>query len=278
MFHSSPEPDRLNTEKAAAELESFFVRAGRNLRREMTQVEVGFSDLQFDIVGNDAGMPKMSQFFDKDNSDHEIMCMDTTQTDIISGLDNSSGPIRFSILKDTRWKPYSEREKQRLEEQNTRRAILVQKELLRCGLILSPYNVPNFDVHRSDVEENKVIGSCHRESLTDVAERLRISCDSEEKIDEDDKFCCEDSKKQYVGKSNPDLVLEYVEAEEKLEELQNSLELAKFHNQLSNKTFDLAQELEKIRVYRKEIEKLTQENNHLLNENRKLYSILSDAD
>lgn len=249
----------------------------------MTQVEVGFSDLQFDIVGKDGGMSNMSQFFDKENSDHEIMCMDTAQTDI-SGLDDSSGPIRFSILKDTRWKPYSEREKQRLEEQNTRRAILVQKELLRCGLILSPYNVPHFDVHRSDVdeEENKVISSCHRESLTDVAERLRISCDSEEKIDDEDdkslKFGCDDSKKQYIGKSNPDLVLEYIEAEEKLEELQNSLQLAKFHNQMSERKFNIDEELEKIRVYRKEIENLSRKNNLLLNENRKLYSILSDAD
>lgn len=183
----------------------------------MTQVHAEIHD----FVGEEAGVPNLSQLVEKDSSNnHEIMCMDTTQTDIISGLDISSGPMRFSKLKDNRWEPYPERQKQRLEEQNTRRAILVQKEMLRCGLSL---NSPNFDVHRSDVDNKveKVTGS------------LPI-------------------------KSKQDLVMEYMEAQDKLESYEA--------------------ELEKIRVYRKEIKKLTEENDHLLKENQKLICILSDVD
>lgn len=245
----------------------------------MTEVEVGFAvEEPFGRVGDDADFQDMSQLIDKGNSsnyNNEISSKSSSQTDAFAGHNNSFGPIRPSILKDNRWKPYSERDRQRLEEQNSRRAILAQKELLRCGLSLSPSCVPHFDDHRSDCDEvEKMIGKRHRDVSSSSCEESNLNSPEDE--DQPILVGCD----EYAGKSNLDLVKEFMEAEDKLEELSDKVNSTRLNNMLIGRAswFDVEAEMEKIRVFRKEIEKLTEENKLLLVENQKFELILSSAD
>ncbi|KAG8191916.1 hypothetical protein JTE90_007716 [Oedothorax gibbosus] len=252
----------------------------------MTEVELGLAvEKPFERASDESDIPDMSQPVDKGNSisvnNFEITSMSTSQaSDIFSGPINSSGPSRLSLFRDSRFKPYSERDRQRLEEQNSRRAILAQKELLRCGLSLSPSCVPHFDDYRSDVGEvENIIGSKRRRDIS-ISSCEDLNLNSPEDEEKPFLLISTDVAEKYAGKSNLDLVKEYMEAEDKLEELDNKINSTRLNNMLIRKTswFDVEAEMEKIRVFRKEIEKLTEENNHLLVENQKLNSILSDPD
>ncbi|GFV38607.1 uncharacterized protein TNCV_132461 [Trichonephila clavipes] len=187
-------------------------------------------------------------------------------------------------------KPYdklSDREKMRLEEKNSRRAIRIQGELLHNGLDRFSYNIQQL---RDDfnLKKNTCNSSRRRRenSTCSVESEISSSFEDEEEIERNfdtwyqsvcdwyHSVCEDDNCSSETHKSNRELVREYMNMEDKVEEIEKELRNARILNRQKTLVLNVDAELEKIRVFKKEIENLTRENELLRTENERLRSRL----
>ncbi|KAF8785862.1 protein HEXIM1-like [Argiope bruennichi] len=182
-----------------------------------------------------------------------------------------------------KWKPYcklSWTERRELEERNSRRALRIREEMSASGLPLAPYNTTQFLMEDHGTQEPDFntfsIGTRHRDNSNSVNSSDEFySCpeDEEEFLQRQFVQTYEDLQSERLQTmSKSDLVEEYVRLEDQVEELEKTLEEARLHKQPERTTvrpagFNVAAELEKIRVFREEIEKLTLENDILARQN-----------
>lgn len=196
---------------------------------------------------------------------------------------------RKNNRRKRKWKPYCKLtwlEKRQLEERDSRRAVRIREEMTAIGLPLAPYNTTQFLIEDHNVQEPdyKAIanGFRHREGHRDAhvgsSEEFYSSPEDEEEfLQKEFVQTYEDLHAERLeNMTQSDLVEEFVSMEDKVEELEKTLQEARLHKKPAKWTpirpsgFDVAAELEKIRVFRAEIEKLTLENDFLDRENETL--------
>ncbi|GBN83776.1 hypothetical protein AVEN_262024-1 [Araneus ventricosus] len=196
----------------------------------------------------------------------------SSQTDYIAKMKNNKCSFHGQ-------KPYdqlSDREKQRLMERQSRRVLRLREEKRRYGINRS-ISIGKDDLAK--LNDNGVVGLRRRENSTcsvgslDSVDDLSSSFEEEEDLERNLEFwyqsgCVENHNAN--DRSNWDLVKNYMEMEDKIEELQKSLMQARLQGNATGRTFNVASEMEKIRVFREEIETLMRENDVLQAENEKL--------
>ncbi|KAG8199190.1 hypothetical protein JTE90_016018 [Oedothorax gibbosus] len=212
---------------------------------------------------------------------------------------NNSGPKKFKYSnsrnfiskrknrRKRKWKPYCKLtwvEKRRKEERDARRAVRIREEMTAIGLPLAPYNTTQFLIEDHNVQEPDykaiVNGFRYRESHAAGSSEEFYSSpeDEEEFLQKEFVQTYEDLHNERLeNMTQSDLVSEFVSLEDKVEELEKVLQEARLHKkkpsgwtQVRPSGFDVAAELEKIRVFRAEIEKLNLENDFLERENETL--------
>ncbi|KAF8791844.1 hypothetical protein HNY73_003515 [Argiope bruennichi] len=216
---------------------------------------------------------------------------DTSKPSIVSelnlneGITNNSSQTNYvAKMKNNKCilhgkKPYeqlSEREKQRLMERQSRRVLRLREEMRRYGINRS-ISIGKDDLIK--VNDNGVVGHRRRENSTcsigsvDSCDDLSSSFEEEEDLERNleswyQSGCVED---QFVNdRTCWDLVKNYMDMEDKIEELQKSLMEARLQRSATRRTFNVEEEMEKIRVFREEIDSLMKENDILQTENEKL--------
>lgn len=193
--------------------------------------------------------------------------------------------------KKRKWRPYWKltwRERKELEERDSRRANRIREEMLTNGITLAPYNTTQFLMEDHNLQEPDYEhipnGHRHKEnsnSIDSSDEFYSSPEDEEEFLHQQFVETYENIHIEHLNSlSKTELVQELVNMEDKVEILEKSLEEARVQNQLKEKedesnNFNAEAELEKIRVFREEIEKLSQENDFLWRENEKLRKCLS---
>ncbi|XP_054721909.1 protein HEXIM1-like [Uloborus diversus] len=208
-------------------------------------------------------------------------------SDEVRQSDNSS-EVRKRKNKNRRkrkWKPYSKLtwdERRELEERDSKRAYRIREEMTSYGLTLAPYNTTQFLMEDHDVQEPDYEhisnGHRHREnsnSLDSSDDYYSSPEDEEEFLQQQFVQTYEDIHAEHLNNmSKIELVQELVNMEDKVETLEKSLQEARMnkpnHCELRPNGLNVEAELEKIRVFREEIEKLSQENDILRRENDKL--------
>lgn len=191
--------------------------------------------------------------------------------------------------KKRKWRPYCKlnwKERMELEERNSRRAHRIREQMMTNGHSLAPYNTTQFLMEDHNLKEPDYEhipnGHKHRES----SNSLDSSDDFYSSPEDEEEFLHQQFVETYENvhiellhnMSKTDLVQELVNMEDKVEMLEKSLEEAKLHNQIKLKVEDETKpgvldpeaELEKIRVFKSEIDKLVEENRVLTMENEKL--------
>lgn len=207
--------------------------------------------------------------------------------------ENHVGPRkkRSKNRKKRKWRPYCKlnwRERQEVDERDSRRANRVRQEMLTNGLALAPYNTTQFLMEDHNLKEPDYDhipnGHRHKEhsnSFDSSDEFYSSPEDEEEFLHQQFVETYENIHIEYLNNmSKTELVQELVNMEDKVETLEKSLEEARVQNQMKQpqeepKNFNAEAELEKIRVFRAEIEKLSQENDNLWRENEKLRKCLT---
>ncbi|XP_013787849.1 protein HEXIM-like [Limulus polyphemus] len=204
---------------------------------------------------------------------------------------HKKSPRKIQAKKE-KWKPYNKlswKEKLELEERETRRANRIRAELVAHGLPLAPYNTTQFlmDDHYVQEPNFEVIYNGHRNSHHDY------SGDSDEfysSPEDEDVFLQKQFSEVYDdihaerlnSMSKNELVREYMQLEDRIEELELQLKDAKAES-ISSETvcdgeaqtseFNEREQLEKIRIFREEIKQLAEENVLLRKENERMMKI-----
>lgn len=189
-----------------------------------------------------------------------------------------------------KWKPYCKmtwQEKQRLEERDSRRAVRIREEMTAIGLPLAPYNTTQFLIEDHNVQEPDYTaiakGFRHREAHVGSSEEFYSSPEDEEEfLQKEFVQTYEDLHKERLDNmTKSELVEEFISMEDKVEELDKTLQEAKLCTKpmkwsgVRPSGFNVSSELEKIRVFRAEIEKLTLENDLMHRENESLRTRLA---
>ncbi|KFM78645.1 Protein HEXIM, partial [Stegodyphus mimosarum] len=188
--------------------------------------------------------------------------------------------------KRRKWKPYSKLtwdERRQLEERDSRRANRMREEMSAFGLTLAPYNTTQFLMEDHNLQEPDYAhipnGHRHRENSNsfDSSDEFYSSPEDEEEfLQQQFVETYEDIHIEHLNNmSNSELVQELISMEDKVEMLEKSLQEAKLKKKSKEADvrpcdLNVEAELEKIRVFREEIEKLAQENDRLWRENEKL--------
>lgn len=175
-----------------------------------------------------------------------------------------------------KWKPYcklSFTEKRELEERNSRRANRIREEMSASGLPLAPYNTTQFLMDDHGTEEPDYnhfpIGTRHRDNSNSVDSSDEFySCpeDEEEFLQRQFVQTYEDLQSERLQTmTKNELAEEFIRLEDQVEEFEKTLDEIRLHKEPDKTTtvrpagFNISAELEKIRVFREEIEKLTLE-------------------
>lgn len=213
-----------------------------------------------------------------------------SELNLSENMKNSSQTFFVAKLKSKpnlhAQKPYdqlSDREKLRLEEKNSRRAIRIQGELLHNGLDRFSYNIQQLREDFLSKRQTSNSGRRRREnSSCSVESEISSSFEDEEEFERNidpwyqsvfdwyHSVCEDDNCNTETHKSNRELVKEYMNMEDKVEEIQKELTNVRFRNSQKTLVLNVDAELEKIRVFRKEIENLARENELLRTENEQL--------
>ncbi|GBL92574.1 Protein HEXIM1 [Araneus ventricosus] len=223
----------------------------------------------------------------KDSHSRRNSCTSSKTLKNAAMVKKNSGKLsskkRNKNRRKRKWKPYcklSWTERRELEERNSRRANRIREEMSASGLPLAPYNTTQFlmDDHCSEVPDYNTfpIFTRHRDNSNSVDSSDEFySCpeDEEEFLQRQFVQTYEDLQSERLqAMTKNELVEEYVRLEDQVEELEKTLEEARLHKQPERTTirpagFNVTAELEKIRVFREEIEKLTLENDILGRQN-----------
>ncbi|GFU10872.1 protein HEXIM [Nephila pilipes] len=194
-----------------------------------------------------------------------------------------SSKRRNKNRRKRKWKPYNKlswTERNALEERDSRRANRIREELTASGLSLAPYNTTQFLMEDHNVQEPDYrtfsVGHRQRDNSNSVDSSDEFySCpeDEEEFLQREFVQTYDDLHAEHLdGMTISQLVEEHIRLEDQVEELEKSLEEARLHKQTDRTSirpagFNIEAELEKIRVFREEIEKLTLENDILERQN-----------
>ncbi|GFU20435.1 uncharacterized protein NPIL_69511 [Nephila pilipes] len=200
-------------------------------------------------------------------------------------MKNSSQTLFVAKLKSKTnlhsQKPYdqlSDREKRRLEEKNYRRTIRIQGALLHYGLNRLSYGMDQSLREDFHVQKNSTNSGKRRRdnsSCSVESEDVSSSVEDEEEIERNldtwyQSVCEDDNCNSETHKSSRDLVRDYMDIEDQIEEVEKNLRNARLQNCQRTMVFNIDAELEKIRVFEKEIENLARENELLRTENERL--------
>ncbi|CAL1279843.1 unnamed protein product [Larinioides sclopetarius] len=225
--------------------------------------QISTSDDSVSNSDNDTNKPFLNSELNLKEGNNNI----SSQTDYIAKMKNNKCSFHGQ-------KPYdqlSDREKQRLMERQSRRVLRLREEMRRYGINRS-ISIGKDDLIK--LNENGV-GRRRRENSTcsvgsvDSVDDLSSSFEDEEDLESWYQSGC--VVDHYAdARSNCDLVKNYMEMEDRIEELQKSLMQARLQGSATRRTFDVFAEMEKIRVFREEIETLMRENDTLRAENEKL--------
>lgn len=196
---------------------------------------------------------------------------------------------RRGKTKKRRWKPYykmSWQEKRELEERETLRANRIRAEMLAHGQPLAPYNTTQFLMEDHNVQEPDYehIPNCHRhnrENSVDSSDEYYSSPEDEEDFLQKQFTEAYDNihAERLNAMSKTELVQEYILLEDKVEELENQLKkvspssMDRLTAECEVQTVLVHEDhIEKVRIFKEEIKKLTDENNRLVSENELLRS------
>ncbi|GFT15065.1 protein HEXIM1 [Trichonephila clavipes] len=200
----------------------------------------------------------------------------STAPGVKKNSNHCSSKKRNKKSKKRKWKPYCKLtwiERRELEERNSRRANKIREELTASGRSQAPYNTTQFLMEDHNVQEPDYrtfsVGHRHRENSNsgDSSDEF-YSCpeDEEEFLHRQFVQTYNDlHAEQLEGMTVSELVEEHIRLEDQVEELEKTLEEARLHKQTDRTSyrpagFNIEAELEKIRVFREEIEKLTLQN------------------
>lgn len=198
---------------------------------------------------------------------------------------------RRGKTKKQRWKPYSKmswQERRELEERETLRANRIRAEMLAHGQPLAPYNTTQFLMEDHNVQEPNYehIPNGHRhnnrENSVDSSDEYYSSPEDEEDFLQKQFTEAYDNihAERLNAMSKTELVQEYILLEDKVEELENQLKNAsRYPNDRLTAEREvqtvLEDQFEKVRIFKEEIQKLTDENDRLKSENELLRSRVS---
>lgn len=195
--------------------------------------------------------------------------------------------------KKRKWRPYCKlnwKERLELEERNSRRAHRIREKLMTNGHSLAPYNTTQFLMEDHNLKEPDYdhIPNGHKNkennnSFDSSDEYYSSPEDEEEFLQQQFVETYENVHNEILhSMSKSELVQELVNMEDKIELLEKSLEEARLQSELKRKQkeiqpniLDPEAELEKVRVFQSEIDKLVQENMFLTRENEKLRKSIS---
>ncbi|XP_054719748.1 protein HEXIM1-like [Uloborus diversus] len=178
-------------------------------------------------------------------------------------------PRKHRVKHKRKWKPYTKltwNERRKLEERDSRRASRIREEMSSCGLALAPYNTTQFIMEDHNIEEP--MANSDPEELHFVPSNA--SEYFEQQFEEafnsvDDDFRNEASKY--------DLVCELMRVEDEVEQLEKTLNETR-KEKVNQSEDSVEADLQKIRVFQEEIEKMTHENEDLSSANYRLYEQL----
>ncbi|XP_076342307.1 protein HEXIM1-like [Tachypleus tridentatus] len=193
-----------------------------------------------------------------------------------------------------KWKPYyklSWQERRELDERETMRANRVREVMFAQGQAVAPYNTTQFlmDDHNVQEPDYEHINDGHRhiqrETSGEFSDEFYSSPEDEEDfLQQQFSETYEDVHAERLSSmTKTDLVQEYIQLEDRVEELEVKLRHAKDCVPSKKSVTDrevqtlAAEQWEKTRVFEQEIVKLMEENQHLKKENEKLRSMVSDA-
>ncbi|XP_013793151.1 protein HEXIM-like [Limulus polyphemus] len=195
-----------------------------------------------------------------------------------------------------KWKPYyklSWQERRELDERETMRANRVREVMFAQGQAVAPYNTTQFlmDDHNVQEPDYEHINDGHRhiqrETSGDFSDEFYSSPEDEEDfLQQQFSETYEDVHAERLNSmTKNDLVQEYIQLEDKVEELEVKLRDAKAKDCAPSKKSVTDREVqtpsteqwEKSRIFEQEILKLMEENQHLKKENKKLRSMVSDS-
>ncbi|GIY10316.1 protein HEXIM1 [Caerostris extrusa] len=189
-------------------------------------------------------------------------------------FDQSS--LKRKNRKKKKYKPYSKMswsEKQQVAERDSKRANRIREKLSASGCSLAPYNTTQFLMEDHNVQEldfsNFFVNHRQRDNSNSMDSSEEFYSCPEDEVD----FLQREFVTTYenlhaerlMNMTQSELVQEYMYVEDQINDLEKTLEKAKSHNQsyITDSRppgLDHSAELEKIRVFREEIEKLTREN------------------
>ncbi|XP_013791935.1 protein HEXIM-like [Limulus polyphemus] len=198
--------------------------------------------------------------------------------------------------KKRKWKPYyklSWQERREVDERETMKANRVREVMLSHGQALAPYNTTQFlmDDHNVQEPDYEHINHGHRhiqkENIGDSSDEFYSSPEDEEDFLQQ-QFCeayDDVHAERLISMSKTDLVQEYIQLEDRVEELEVKLRDAKSvslnksitDTEVQTPSVKETEQREKSRIFRAEIMKLAKENQHLRKENEKLKNMVSDS-
>ncbi|XP_022251441.1 protein HEXIM-like [Limulus polyphemus] len=240
-----------------------------------------------------------SSGYDENNCDQQSSQSEGNDAEGQKGMQRKRKSRRGKYKhKKRKWKPYyklSWQERREVDERETMRANRVREVRFAHGQALAPYNTTQFlmDDHNVQEPDYEHINNGHRhiqkENVGDSSDEFYSSPEDEEDFLQQ-QFCeaYEDVHAERLNSmSKNDLVQEYIQLEDKVEELEVKLRDAKAKvcvssnksvtdSEVQTPCTKESEQWEKTRIFREEITKLLKENQQLKNENEKLRNMVKN--